>query len=67
MSIQDQYPHFAPIAHHIDAAQLGRVVMLSEGLADFLADCWKAFLAGPRPSTVIIEAPPRQYRTYAPQ
>jgi hypothetical protein len=67
MSLQDRYPQYAPIAHHIEAAQLERVVTISEALADFLADCWKAFLAGPRPSTVIIELPPRQYRKYAAQ
>jgi hypothetical protein len=65
MNVAARYPQYAPIARHIEAAQLERIVVLAEALADFIADCWKSFLAGPRPAAVIIELPPAQFRTYA--
>lgn len=55
MSISTQYPHYAPIAHHIEAAQLGRVVAIAEYLSDLVVAAVAEFKAPPRPAWIIVQ------------
>ena len=55
MSISSRYPHYAPIAHHIEAAQLGRVVAVAEYLADLVVALVDEFKAPPRPAWIIVQ------------
>jgi hypothetical protein len=36
------YPQYAPIANHIRAAGLERTVVIAQGIAEFIGDCWNA-------------------------
>ena len=54
MSIENSYPQYTAIAHHIRAARIERVVPIAEAIADFLVDSWRAIQAPPRPAAIII-------------
>jgi hypothetical protein len=48
------YPQYAAIEQHIRRADLGRIIAISEAIAEFIVDGWKLIQAPPRPATEII-------------
>ena len=48
------YPEYAAIEQHIRHARIERVVPIAEGIAGFIADCWKEIKGPPRRAAVII-------------
>ena len=55
MNIATRYPHYAPIAPHIEAANLGRVVEIAESIAELFGALMAEFKSPPRPAWIIVE------------
>jgi hypothetical protein len=47
------HPEYAPIENHIRDARVERVVILADGIARFIVDCWNALLLPPAPPAIL--------------
>ena len=55
MNIVTRYPHYAPIAAHIEAHNLGRVVEIAESIAALFGALLAELKSPPRPAWIIVE------------
>ena len=56
-----KYPQYAPIAHHIEAYQLGRAVDIAERISDAVVALVKELNAPPRPAFIVVAERDRQH------
>jgi hypothetical protein len=51
----DNYPEYAAVEKHIRKARLERVVILANGISEFVMDCWNAIKAPPAPAPILMD------------
>ena len=49
------HPEYAAVENHIRTARIERVVVLANGIAEFVMDCWNAIKAPPAPAPILID------------
>ena len=52
MDIKD-HPQYAAIEEQIRSARIERVVVIANGIAEFVMDCWNAIKAPPAPPAIL--------------